>query len=182
MLLVVTPLIFLIKTCFNDRATQSTPRNSPGQPCCNDQANAMLPLVLLARTIETTNLSIAFWVNCNNLTVLPNPGIMVDFREIVPAFGRTNYNHWPRYLLSEQANYAAETYSCDTEFRKHIPATNITIGQHISTSSIFGGLIYTKKKCTENLETMCSNTWWYTVFAKNVMARTMIWLIAYKRS
>ena len=29
------------------------------------------------------------WVNYNDLTVLPNPGIMVYVREIIPFYGRT---------------------------------------------------------------------------------------------
>ena len=28
------------------------------------------------------------WVNYNDLTVLPNPGIMVNVREIIPFYGR----------------------------------------------------------------------------------------------
>ena len=43
------------------------------------------------------------WVNYNDLTVLPNPGIMVYFREIIPFYGHTIQVseilfHLPRYI------------------------------------------------------------------------------------
>ena len=50
------------------------------------------------------------WVNYNDLTVLPNPGIMVYFREIIPKwpyFRLVKYYNLPIYIFIQSTELTA---------------------------------------------------------------------------
>ena len=63
------------------------------------------------------------WVNCNDLTVLPNPGIMVYFREIIPKWPQDS-GWWIIIICPDVGNlFLWDSFlmvSCFPEDRSHI--------------------------------------------------------------